>query len=296
MEPQKAVIKTVDLTKVFRDFFGRRTVNAVEKLNLEVYRGEIFGFLGPNGSGKTTTMKLLLGLLFPTQGKAFVLDKEPSDVMVKQRIGFLPEESYLYRFLTARETMDFYGKLFGLPKDLRRERTEQLLELAGLQKDAWDRPIKEYSKGMARRVGLAQALVNDPELIFLDEPTSGLDPIVSRQVKDLILKLKSQGKTIFMSSHLLADVQNVCDRIGIIYRGRFQKIGNVNDLLMIKEQLQIKVKGMRLDKCKEIGDLVNKYGGEVMDISHPLDTLESLFLKTIEEENEGNNSNSKSDN
>ncbi|MBI5360558.1 MAG: ABC transporter ATP-binding protein [Planctomycetes bacterium] len=296
MEPQKAVIKTVDLTKVFRDFFGRRTVNAVEKLNLEVYRGEIFGFLGPNGSGKTTTMKLLLGLLFPTRGKAFVLDKEPSDVMVKQRIGFLPEESYLYRFLTARETMDFYGKLFGLPKDLRRERTEQLLELAGLQKDAWDRPIKEYSKGMARRVGLAQALVNDPELIFLDEPTSGLDPIVSRQMKDLILKLKSQGKTIFMSSHLLADVQNVCDRIGIIYRGRFQKIGSVTDLLMIKEQLQIKVKGMPLDKCKEIGALVNKHGGEVMDISHPLDTLESLFLKTIKEENEGNNSDSKSDN
>ena len=207
MENKSVIIGTDNLTKVFRDFWGRRTVLAVDKVNIEVRRGEVFGFLGPNGSGKTTTMKLLLGLIFPTSGKAVVLDRDPSDVMVKSRIGFLPEESYLYRFLTARETMAFYGKLFGLSKSLIRERTERLLDTTGLPREAWDRPVREFSKGMARRVGFAQALINDPDLIFLDEPTSGLDPIVSRQMKDLILRLKSEGKTVFMSSHLLADVQ-----------------------------------------------------------------------------------------
>ena len=177
----EAVIETENLTKIFTDFWGRKKHKAVDSLNLKIERGEVFGFLGPNGSGKTTTMKMLLGLLYPTSGSARVLGQDPSHIATKERIGFLPEESYLYRFLNAVETLDFYGKLFGMARDVRRKKAEELLDLVGL-KDAKLRPVREYSKGMARRVGLAQALINDPEVIFLDEPTSGLDPIVSRQV------------------------------------------------------------------------------------------------------------------
>ena len=182
------VVETRNLTKVYRDFWGRQKVRALKALDLEVRRGEIFGLLGPNGSGKTTTMKLLLGLLFPTSGEALVFNRDAGEVNKNERIGYLPEESYLYPFLNAEETLDFYGRLFDMSAETRRRRIDELIDLVKLPW-ARRRQLKEYSKGMARRIGLAQALINDPELILLDEPTTGLDPIGTREMKDLILRL-----------------------------------------------------------------------------------------------------------
>ena len=212
------VIQTRHLTKIYRDFWGRKKVRALNSLSLDVKKGEVFGLLGPNGSGKTTTIKLLLGLLFPTEGEVTILGQPAVNVTKNERIGYLPEESYLYRFLNAEETLDFYGRLFNMPAKVRRERAQQLIEQVGL-KEARRRQLKEYSKGMTRRIGLAQALINDPDLILLDEPTSGLDPLGSKDMKDLIVNLKAQGKTVVMCSHLLADVQDVCDRIAILDKG-----------------------------------------------------------------------------
>ena len=190
----EVVVETRNLTKIYRDFWGRRKVHALKSLDLEINRGEIFGLLGPNGSGKTTTIKLLLGLLFPSEGEALIFGKNASDVRRNERIGYLPEESYLYRFLTAEEILDFYGKLFHIPAAVRRQRANDLIEMVGLGY-AKKRQLKEYSKGMVRRVGLAQALINDPEVVILDEPTSGLDPIGTRDMKDLILDLKRRGRS-----------------------------------------------------------------------------------------------------
>ncbi|MCA9155868.1 MAG: ABC transporter ATP-binding protein, partial [Planctomycetales bacterium] len=186
------VIETRNLTKIYRDFWGRQKVTALKALDIEVRRGEIFGLLGPNGSGKSTTIKLMLGLLFPTSGRVLVFDKDATDVSKNERIGYLPEESYLYRFLNAEETLDFYGRLFDMPASVRQQRIDELINLVGLGR-ARRRQLREYSKGMTRRIGLAQALINDPELILLDEPTSGLDPIGVREMKDLIVRLREQG-------------------------------------------------------------------------------------------------------
>ena len=221
---QPLVVETRNLTKVYRDFWGIQKVRGFQSLDLQVHRGEIFGLLGPNGSGKTTTIKLLLGLLFPTEGEAFVLGEKASSVRKNERIGYLPEETYLYRFLNAEETLDFYGRLFDMPAAVRRQRTGELINLVGLEW-AKRRQLKEYSKGMTRRIGLSQALINDPELIVLDEPTTGLDPIGCREMKDLILNLRKRGKTILMCSHLLSDVQDVCDRIAILHQGELKEMG-----------------------------------------------------------------------
>ncbi len=274
------VIETENLTKVYRDFFGRATVRAVDDLTFTVRRGEVFGLLGPNGSGKTTTTKLLLGLLFPTSGSSRVLGKSSTDVSVKEQIGFLPEESYLYRFLNADETLDFYGRLFGIPRAERRRRVDELIETVGL-KDARRRQLKEYSKGMSRRIGLAQALINNPDVIFLDEPTSGLDPIGSREVKDLILRLKSEGKTVLLCSHLLADVEDVCDRIAMLVKGKLRRIGDVKDLLAVKNSLQVRIANPGKGLEDRVRDLVKACGGEVEAIGHPTETLEDLFLETL---------------
>ena len=251
----ETVIETRALAKVYRDFWGRQKVRALKALDLEIKRGEIFGLLGPNGSGKTTTIKLLLGLLFPTDGQALVFGKDATDVSKNERIGYLPEESYLYRFLNAEETLDFYGRLFDIPHDVRQERISQLIEMVGLER-ARKRQLKEYSKGMTRRIGLAQALINEPELILLDEPTSGLDPIGTREMKDLILQLKDQGKTVVMCSHLLADVQDVCDRIAILHQGELKELGRVDALLTVADVTQIRAKRLqpRLSERDSAGD------------------------------------------
>jgi len=284
---REVVVETRNLSKIYRDFWGRQKKQALRGLNLEIYRGEIFGLLGPNGSGKTTTIKLLLGLLFPNEGEALVFGKPGLDVSKNERIGYLPEESYLYRFLTAEETLDFYGRLFNMPGDVRRKRAAELIERVGLSRDK-RRPLREYSKGMRQRIGLAQALINDPELVILDEPTSGLDPLGSRWMKDLIVELKQQGKTIIMSSHRLDDVQDVCDRIAILYDGDLQELGEVDKLLEVQEVVQMKAHGLKLtDGLKQdLRDLVKKHGGELDDVNHPITTLEELFLRIVKESQE----------
>ncbi len=285
MTEASAVVETKDLTKVYTDFWGRPRVPALRHLNLTIKKGEVFGLLGPNGSGKTTTIKLLLGLLFPTSGEAWVLGRPAGNVATYRRIGFLPEESYFYRFLNAEETLHFYGQLFELRGKALRKKTDELIELVGL-KEARKRRLKEYSKGMARRIGLAQALINDPEFIFLDEPTSGLDPIGSREMKDLIIELRRRGKTVLLSSHLLADVEDICDRIAILHKGKLTKIGEVKELLTIKDITQIEIKNLSKNGLDAIKAVMDKDKGEIDRIEHPAETLESLFLKTIEESND----------
>ena len=276
------VIETRNLTKVYRDFWGRVKVRALKALDLEVRRGEVFGLLGPNGSGKTTTIKLLLGLLFPTSGQSLVFGRDANDVSKNERIGYLPEESYLYRFLNAEETLDFYGRLFNMPRAVRRQRTFELIEMVGLNW-ARRRQLKEYSKGMVRRIGLAQALINDPELILLDEPTTGLDPIGTREMKDLILKLKDEGKTVLMCSHLLADVQDVCDRIAILYQGELKELGRVEDLLKVREVTEVRATGLNKQARREIKEVIERHQGKLLSMGNPTTTLEELFLKIIRE-------------
>ena len=278
----EVVIETRNLTKVYRDFWGRQKVRALKALDLEVRRGEIFGLLGPNGSGKTTTIKLLLGLLFPTRGQSLVFGRDATDVTKNERIGYLPEESYFYRFLNAEETLDFYGRLFNMSSTERRRRANDLIKMVGLGK-ARRRQLKEYSKGMARRIGLAQALINDPELLLLDEPTTGLDPIGTRAMKDMILDLRSQGKTIVMCSHLLADVQDVCDRIGILYQGELKELGRVDSLLKVSDVTELRVKGLNHEAEEEIKEVIQRHQGELVFAGHPTSTLEELFLSIIAE-------------
>ena len=279
------IVETRSLTKVYRDFWGREKVRALKALDLEVRRGEIFGLLGPNGSGKTTTIKLILGLLFPTAGRALVFGRDATDVSKNERIGYLPEESYLYRFLNAEETLDFYGRLFKIPRAVRRQRVADLIEMVGLDW-AKRRQLKEYSKGMTRRIGLAQALINDPELIVLDEPTTGLDPIGTREMKDLIIKLREEGKTILMCSHLLADVQDVCDRIAILYQGELKEMGRVDNLLKIRDVTEIRAAGLSAIAQEEIRQVIERNNGHVLNMGNPTTTLEELFLKIIRESEE----------
>ncbi|MEX1224446.1 MAG: ABC transporter ATP-binding protein [Pirellulales bacterium] len=278
----EVIIEIRNLSKVYRDFWGRQKVRALKALDLEVRRGEIFGLLGPNGSGKTTTIKMLLGLLFPTSGEALVFGKDATDVTKNERIGYLPEESYLYRFLNAEETLDFYGRLFDMSTAERKKRTAELIDMVGLNW-AKKRPLKEYSKGMTRRIGLAQALINDPELIVLDEPTTGLDPIGTREMKDLILRLRDEGKTVVMCSHLLADVQDVCDRIAILYQGELKELGRVDSLLTVRDVTQIRTTDLSPEAREEIRQVVAKHHGQVLQMDNPSTTLEELFLKIVRE-------------
>ena len=277
------VLSCFELTKDFVDIWGRPTVRSVENVTLSVKRGEIFGLLGPNGAGKTTTIKLILGLIFPTSGSVRVLGADPRNIDAKQKIGYLPEESYLHRFLNAEETLDFYGRLFDLPREVRIERSAKLIERVGL-KHARKRPLKEYSKGMVRRVGLAQCLINDPELILLDEPTSGMDPIGSREIKDLILELKAQGKTVLLSSHLLGDVEDVCDRVAMLYRGRLQLEGKVDDLLEVGDVTEIAVRNLSDKALELVKSEAEKQGGAVLDAHRRRVRLETLFMRVVERE------------
>ncbi len=275
------VIQIRNLTKTYRDFWGRKKVQALNSLSLEVNKGEVFGLLGPNGSGKTTTMKLLLGLLFPTDGEISILGKPASDVSKNEKIGYLPEESYLYRFLNAEETLDFYGRLFDISAEERKQRTNELIEMVGLQ-HARRRQLKEYSKGMTRRIGLAQALINNPDLVLLDEPTSGLDPEGSQDMKRLIENLRDQGKTVVMCSHLLADVQDVCDRIAILYGGELKELGRVEDLLKEQHETQFVTSHLDDTAVDEIKAVLDKHGASLKTCGHPTSSLEDLFMKTVQ--------------
>jgi ABC-2 type transport system ATP-binding protein len=224
------VVQTEQLSKIFRVGFWGKRVTAVEGLNLEVRSGEVFGFLGPNGAGKTTTLKMLMGLIYPTSGRARLFGRDLGDPQTKARLGFLPESPYFYDYLTSREFLGFYGHLFGLWGAVLDKRIDELLELVGMT-HAKDLQLRKFSKGMLQRVGVAQALINDPELVVLDEPMSGLDPIGRKEVRDLILRLKESGKTVLFSSHILHDAEVLCDRVAMILKGRLVACGRVTDLL-----------------------------------------------------------------
>jgi ABC-2 type transport system ATP-binding protein len=276
------IIETRNLSKVYRDFWGRPKVQALKALDLQIFRGEIFGLLGPNGSGKTTTIKLLLGLLFPTEGEALIFNEPTTNVEKNERIGYLPEESYLYKFLNAEETLHFYGRLFKISSTERVKRVNRLIEMVGLSA-AKHRQLREYSKGMQRRIGLAQALINDPELILLDEPTSGLDPIGTAEIKQLIRNLRERGKTIVLSGHLLADMQDICDRIAILHHGELKEIGRVDELLTVQDVTQIKTRDLSEAALHEIREVITRHGAELLAIDHPTTTLEELFLRIVRE-------------
>ncbi len=281
---QDVIVETRKLTKIYRDFWGRKKKTALNALNLEIRKGEIFGLLGPNGSGKTTTIKLLLGLLFPTAGEALVFNEPAVGVAKNERIGYLPEESYLYRFLNAEETLDFYGRLFNMKSDTRRSRSQELIKMVGLEGDK-KRILKEYSKGMRQRIGLAQALINDPELIILDEPTSGLDPLGTAWMKRLIVELRDKGKTILMCSHRLEDVQQICDRIAILNEGELQELGEVSQLLLDANRVEARATGLPLSEelRRDLEEVMKRHGGQMESFGHPTTTMEDLFLRIVEE-------------
>ena len=279
--PTENVIAVRGLTKVFKDFWGRPKARAVDNVNFEVRRGEVFGLLGPNGSGKSTTVKMLLGLLFPTKGHIEIFGQSPRHVPTKSRIGYLPEESYLYRYLDSDETLDFFGNLFDLPPNERKQRSEQLLEMVGLSK-ARRRQVGEFSKGMQRRIGLAQALINDPDLVILDEPTAGMDPLGCREVKDLILALARRGKTVILSSHLLSDVEDVCDRVVIYYGGKIQAIGTLKELLATPDALRITTPILPRETIEKVLAVIrNDVAEDKIQIDTPTQNLENYFLNVV---------------
>jgi ABC-2 type transport system ATP-binding protein len=278
----EVIVSVRGLTKIFKDFWGRPKARAVDNVDFEVRRGEVFGLLGPNGSGKSTTVKLLLGLLYPTKGHIEVFGHSPRHVATKSRIGYLPEESYLYRYLNSHETLNFFGNLFHLPKADRANRTEQLLEMVGLNQTR-TRAVGEFSKGMQRRIGLAQALINDPDLVILDEPTSGLDPIGCREVKDLILALARRGKTVILSSHLLSDVEDVCNRVVIYYGGKIQAMGTLNELLATPNTIQITTPTLPRETMQNVLDVIRKDVTEdKVRVDTPTQNLESYFLDVVQ--------------
>ena len=280
-EELEPIVKAVGLTKVFRDFWGRPKAKAVNDIDFEIRPGEVVGLLGPNGSGKSTTVKMLLGLLYPTGGILSVLGRSPRAVETKREIGYLPEESYLYKYLTAEETLDFFGSLFNLSAGDRKSRIDQLLDMVGMA-HARRRRVGEFSKGMARRIGLAQAMINDPAFLILDEPTSGLDPLGCKEVKDLILTLKKRGKTVLITSHLLSDIEDVCDRVIILYGGKIRATGNLDELLTVTDENRIVTPALPKGAMEKLISLLREnLDGETFRIDHPRRSLEEFFLEVI---------------
>lgn len=305
---QDGYAKAIEIKNLVKKY---KTVTAVNDISLDVFEGEIFGFLGPNGAGKTTTIKTLLGLIFPTSGETLVLGKPAGDIDVKQKISYLPESPYFYEHMTAREVIGFYGGLFGLSGTAKQKRVDQLIEMVGLR-DAAGKPLRAFSKGMLQRVGIAQALINDPKILFFDEPTSGLDPIAHRDIRNLILHLKNEGRTIFLSSHQLSDVEMVCDRVSILNKGKIRRIGNVEELIaggnveIVAENVQgnegqmAQLKAMT-SEVEQIGtkmiitasattesknkvlDWVRAQGGDVISVTQTRRTLEDIFYETVRE-------------
>lgn len=278
------VVEIKNLNKHYKNVMGEKVFKALDGVSLDVEKGEIFGLLGPNGGGKTTLLKLLLGLIFPNGGTALVLGKSPRDVASKKKIGYLPENPCYYDFLNPVELLSFYGSLAGCNSSLTKSRAYVLLEKVGLAGFAKTR-IRNFSKGMLQRVGLAISLINDPELLFLDEPTIGLDPIGTVEIQSFLLQLKSEGKTIFLCSHILSQVQDSCDNIAIIHRGKLIRKGRLNELLTTKDELSVVVKGRDTIEGRERLRASARQGGyEIVDISEKKDSLKDLFIKLINEE------------
>ena len=302
-------IRIVGLTKEFRLGFSRRRSVAVNALALEVEQGEIFGFIGPNGAGKTTTIKILLGLIYPTSGTAWLLGREIGDVAVKSQVGFLPEAPYFYEYLTGEEFLRFYGQLFGFRGAALEKKIDELLEKVKLA-EARGLPLRKFSKGMLQRIGLAQALINDPQLVILDEPMSGLDPIGRRDVRDIILHLRDEGKTVFFSTHILPDVEMICDRVGILVKGHLRAVGAVHELVgaasvtsveivvdglseagvaeaerlgetVIRRGRQVLIKMDGEEKVPALLEVVNRHGGRLVSLVPHKRSLEDLFLKEV---------------
>lgn len=303
------------LTKKYADVWQKQEVVAVNNLYLDVEEGEIFGFLGRNGAGKTTTIKMLLGLIFPTAGDALLLGKPMGDNRIKREVAYLPEETYFYDSMTGWDLLDFYGRLFQIPNPERTRRVQICLEKVKLQPEAWRRPLRGYSKGMRQRIGIAQALINDPKVLFLDEPTSGLDPIAHSELRDIVASLKYEGKTVFLSSHQLADVELICSRVAIIHRGKLLTSGKTQDLIQ-GELTEMVVQGKELangalarlksvspmlnaegpdtfrlslnnaDEINTVIDLVRKANGSVLSVVPHKRTLEDVFVETVRKEGE----------
>lgn len=299
------VIQTENLTQDFQTgFWRKRPVRALEGLNLQIESGEVFGLLGPNGAGKTTTFKILMGLIRPTGGNARILDADVQDVKVRQRIGYLPEQPYFYDYLTAREFLIYCGALCDLPKAEASQRTNELLQLVGLA-DSADKQLRKFSKGMLQRVGLAQALINDPEVLFLDEPMSGLDPLGRREVRDLIVGLRAKGKTIFFSSHILTDVEAMCDRVAILNKGRLVESGKLSEILKTRSnEIEVVISGVketalaefpavsatpevvriRLKDDRDLArllELAHQAGGRIVSVNPVRESLEDLFVREV---------------
>ncbi|MDQ2918261.1 MAG: ABC transporter ATP-binding protein [Verrucomicrobiota bacterium] len=280
IEPAVAVI---GVTKIFSLPFQRKSIVALRDLSLNVAAGQVYGLLGPNGSGKSTTLKIILGLVSPTKGQAKIFGRESSRVASREAVGFLPENPYFPKYLTAREMLRFYGKLSGLRRIDLKKRVDELLELVGLT-SARDRRLGGYSKGMLQRVGLAQALIHEPRLLVLDEPTAGVDPAGSREIRDLILDLKRRGTTVLLSSHLLGQVQEVCDRIGILANGALVREGAVNELLAIRNRTEIELENATPALLEQISQLTQKSGAKFVGERNSQTTLEELFLEATARE------------
>jgi ABC-2 type transport system ATP-binding protein len=273
-EPAVAV---QSLTKVFPILFRRTKLVAVRGLNLEVAPGQVYGLLGPNGSGKSTTLKIILGLVSATAGTTKIFGRDSREVRSREAVGFLPENPYFYKYLTGKETLRFYGKLCGLRGQKLKARTDELLDLVRLQ-DARNRRLGGYSKGMLQRIGLAQSLIQEPRLVVLDEPTAGVDPAGAREIRDLILDLKRRGTTVLLSSHLLAQVQEICDRVGILARGILVREGRVQDLLAIENQTELILENATPEVLAQIAALLDKSSTRLVEQRQPRTTLEGLFL------------------
>src|SRR3954462_14045928 len=270
------------LTKIFPvPFHPSRGVVAVKDLSLRIESGEVYGLLGPNGSGKSTTLKIILGLVAPTRGTAQIFGRDSEEVASRQSVGFLPENPYFYKFLTGAETLRFYGKLCGLRGGRLNRRIDEMLELVGLT-SARDRRLAGYSKGMLQRIGLAQALIQEPALLVLDEPTAGVDPAGAREIRDLILSLKTRGITVLLSSHLLGQVQEVCDRIGILANGVLVREGSLSELLGVENQTQLTLENASPALLDEIAALASESSARLVECDQPRTSLERLFLEVTE--------------
>lgn len=279
MDSPTPAVEIRNLVKDFKTSFRKQMLRAVDGVSIRIMPGEVYGLIGPNGSGKSTTMKALLGLVAPTAGQCAIFGKDSLKVDSRNDVGFLPENPYFYKHLSGAETLNFYGKLCGLKGRGLNERVKELLALVDLE-GARDRRLGGYSKGMLQRIGLAQALVQEPRLVILDEPTAGVDPIGSRQIRDLIFKLKERGITVFLCSHLLEQVQEVCDHVGIIFRGKMVKEGKLDDLIAIEDQTEIVVKDASPELLAQITALIEKSSGTTLiRTGKPRTTLERLFLR-----------------